>query len=149
MGSEAAGTIQNRTGRLIPDDVWGILCCYAEARNQPYDGIVAVGNVIRERMKRRMMSDGSVVFTVLAPYQYSWTNTTDGQRTHVFGASWESPRMDECARAWFESEHRVVVPEATHYYADSIPEPWWARANHMVYVAKIGNHVFFREQVVA
>jgi spore germination cell wall hydrolase CwlJ-like protein len=137
-----------RTGRLISDDTWGILTIYAEARGEPYEGKVAVGNVIRHRTKRHFFSSGSIVSTVTSPYQFSYLNTGDGQRTHVLESSWESEGMRECSRAWFESEVHEIVPEATHYHATSV-EPPWATADGMTLVAQIGRHRFFREQVIA
>ena len=136
------------TGRVIPDDVWGILCIFAEARGEPYDGMVAVGNVIRTRTAKHFFSDGTVASTVTWPFQFSWMNHNDAQRGRVLGSKWDDPKMPECAKAWFESEHHSVVGDSTHYYNDVVASPIWAKANRMTYIARVGRHVFFREDRV-
>jgi len=129
-------------GRVIPDDVWGILCIFAEARGEPYEGQVAVGNVIRYRTKRKFFSDGTVISTVTAPHQFSWMNTVDAQRSRVLRATWDDIR--EASKAWFESEFNDVVPEATHYHADYV-QPYWSKAVGMELVKRIGRHLFYRD----
>lgn len=142
-----SGTTQEldqKDGRVIPDDLWGILCVYAEARGEPYEGQVAVANVVRNRTRMRFFSDGTVVSTVTMPFQFSWMNHGDRQRERVLGSVWDDT-MRKAARAWFESEHTQIVPDATHYYADYIAAPSWAKSNRMEFVARIGRHAFFRE----
>lgn len=45
---------------VISPDALGICTLWQEARGEPYQGKVAVGEVIRERMRRRYASDGTV-----------------------------------------------------------------------------------------
>lgn len=142
------GFHESRLGRVIPDDVWGILCIFAESRSEPYEGQVAVGNVIRNRTRRKFFSQGTVVSTVLAPYQFSWTNTADGQRTRVLSAMWEDPAFRSAARAWFESESNDLVGDCMFYHADYV-HPYWAKAHGIVFVKQIGRHLFYRENGAA
>jgi len=130
-------------GRVISDDVWGILCIFAEACGEPYEGQVAVGSIIRNRTKLRFYSQGTVVSTVLSPYQFSWTNTADAQRTRVLSAMWEDPAWRVASRAWFESEHSAPVGEALWYHADYV-HPEWSKAQGMELVKRIGRHLFYR-----
>jgi spore germination cell wall hydrolase CwlJ-like protein len=132
------------TGRLISDDRWGILCVYAEARSEPYEGQVAVGNVIRNRTARKFFSDGTVCGTVTYPYQFSWLNTNDRQRSKVLGASWEDVGMRLAAKAWFESEHNKIVKDALLYHADYV-DPTWSKAQGIELVSRIGRHLFYRD----
>jgi spore germination cell wall hydrolase CwlJ-like protein len=132
------------SGRVIPDDVWGILCVFAESRGEPHEGQVAVASVIRNRTERRFFSDGTVASTVLRPYQFSWANTQDGQRTRVFSAKWEDAAWKAAARAWFESALSRPVGDATHYHSDAV-SPEWSRSPHMSFVRQIGHHRFYRE----
>ena len=131
-----------KTGRLIPEDVWGILCVYAEARGEPYEGQIAVGNVIRNRARRKFFSDGSIVGTVTAPKQFSWMNADDAQRTRCLAATWEA--IGSCARAWFESADRQVVGEALWYHADFL-KPWWSKTSGIEFLIQIGRHRFYKE----
>jgi spore germination cell wall hydrolase CwlJ-like protein len=148
---DSAGATQpSKIGRLIPDDVWGILCIFAEARGEVYEGQVAVGNVVRNRTRRRFFSQGTVCSTVTFPKQFSWCNASDPQRQRVFGAVWEDPAIKTAARAWFESEHRKCVPDdVTHYHTLARPAgveqwpPFWARL--MSARVTIGGHVFYSD----
>jgi len=131
-------------GRVIPDDVWGILCIFAESRGEPYEGQVAVGNVIRNRTRRKFSSDGTVVGTVTSPHQFSWMNTSDAQRTRVLRALWEDPAWKQASKAWFESEQRQLVGDAVLYHADYVA-PYWAKAHGIELVVRIGRHLFYRD----
>ena len=138
-----SGTVGDpMTGPVISEDVWGILCIFAEARGEPLDGQIAVGQVIRNRTKARLFSKGTICSTVTWPSQFSWLNTNDPQRSRVFGVVWEDPAWEIAKNAWFQSEHRNLVDGATHYYADTIDPPWWSK--HMTQVVKIGRHVFLK-----
>ena len=131
-------------GRVISDDTFGILCIFAEARGEPYEGQVAVGNVIRNRCARRFFSDGSVVDTVTKPHQFSWMNTGDAQRTRVLRAVRSDPAWTLASRAWFESERSRPVDDAVLYHADYVT-PYWAKAAGVTLVRQIGRHLFYRE----
>jgi len=48
------------------------LCLYMEAGGEQGDGQAAVARIIKNRMRRRFMSDGTVKGTVLAKDQFSW-----------------------------------------------------------------------------
>jgi len=124
--------------------VWGALCIFAEARSEPYEGQVAVGNVVRNRAERKFYSDGTVVSTVLRPYQFSWANTDDAQRTRVFRVVREDPAWKVAVQAWDESEHTRPVGDALFYHADFV-SPDWARAEGIEFVRRIGRHLFFRK----
>lgn len=141
----AAGNEQSpKTGPVISDDDWGMLCIFAEARGEPYDGQVAVGNVIRNRMKRHFFSNGTVVSTVCSPHQFSWMNTGDAQRIRVLAARWDEAPLQTACQAWHESAVRLVVGAATHYHADYV-NPWWAKAAGIRFVRRIGRHLFYED----
>lgn len=48
------------------------LCVYEEAQGEPDEGKAAVARVVKNRMKRRFFSDGTIEGTVLAKDQFSW-----------------------------------------------------------------------------
>ena len=135
-------------GRVIPDDVWGTLCIFAESRGEPYEGQIAVGNVIRNRTVRRWFSDGTVAGTVAWAQQFSWMNAIDAQRVRVLSASWDEPGMAVAARAWRESATRQLVGDAVLYHADYVA-PYWAKAQSVEFVTRIGRHLFFRNRKAA
>ena len=130
--------------QVIPDAIWGALCIFAEARGEPYEGQIAVGNVIRHRTSRRHFSQGTVVSTVTAPWQFSWMNTDDRQRTRVLSVERSDPAWLSAAAAWAESEQREEVGAALWYHADYVT-PSWSRANGMRFVRRIGRHLFYEK----
>jgi spore germination cell wall hydrolase CwlJ-like protein len=146
MGGAGTATAQavRSLDRVISDDVWGALCIFAEARSEPYEGQVAVGCVIRNRMARHFFSDGTVVDTVTKAHQFSWMNTGDAQRSRVFRALWNDPAMQEAARAWDASATARIVDDAVMYHASYVA-PYWSKAHGIELVKRIGNHLFYRE----
>ena len=131
-------------GQVIPDAIWGPLCIYAEARGEPFEGQVAVGNVIRHRTAQRHFSKGTVVSTVTTPWQFSWMNSDDKQRTRVLSVLRNDPAWVEAESAWEESEKREEVGAALWYHADYVA-PSWARANGIRFVKRIGRHLFYEK----
>lgn len=131
--------------RVIPDDMWGPLCIFAEARGEPFHGQVAVGNVIRNRMRKAYFSDGTVSSTVLWPYQFSWMNTKDHQRTRVLEVDMEDQRLATAIRAWQRSAEEDVVPPETVLYHAHYVDPDWARSPRTREVARVGAHIFYEQ----
>lgn len=128
--------------RLVLDWALAIICIWQEARGEDYAGKLAVAEVIRNRMRKRYSSDGSVAETVLRPYQFSGFNTGDPNRIVSFRIDDNDPVVKECIQAWNDSEHTDTVKGAVLYYNPSIvQEPKWVlRAKE---VARVGQHVFF------
>lgn len=101
--------------RLIPDDLWGALTLYGEARGESYLGKVAVGEVIRNRMARGLASDGTVVGTVLKPKQFSCWLDGDPNRLAIARVEDTDPAWQSCVAAWAESALSIATRGATHY----------------------------------
>ena len=127
--------------RLIPDYLLGIVTVFQEAEGEPYEGKVAVAEVIQRRMRRKFMSDGTVVGTVLKKYQFSGFNTDSANRVRSFKIDTSDPIVNDCVRAWMEADRGSnLVPDAMHYYNPSLCDPAWARGAKVV--AEIGAHRF-------
>lgn len=131
--------------RVIPDDVWGPACIRAEARGEPFEGQVAVGEVVRRRTREKHFSRGTTVSTVTWPYQFSWMNTQDQQREAALAVDDEDPSWKSAVRAWEESATSDLVPGALFYHADYV-SPDWAKANAIEFVKRIGRHLFYRRR---
>lgn len=132
--------------------VWAAMCIWAEARNQPFDGQVAVGISIRERMRLRHFSDGTVVGTVWRPSQFSWTLATDPQRARVLAVDAESDTWITAQQAWEASEGSTLLPPGTvsYYNPAAVPRtPGWAVSDEFEFVRQIGDHRFYRLARVA
>ena len=145
LDSNFAGGDTLEIGRVIPDDTWGILCVFAEARGEPYEGQVAVGCVIRNRTSRKFFSNGTVVDTVTKPHQFSWMNTGDAQRSRVLSALLSDPAWKVASRAWYESEVAHLVDDAVFYHASYV-QPYWAKVQGVEFVKRIGRHLFYAEK---
>lgn len=123
-----------------------------EAGSEPYLGQVAVAKTIRNRMRMRHFSDGTVAGTVLRPLQFSlWNSSVNGRdsgRTASCKANLDDPRVRQVQLAWFESaaknaELGPAFDRVVLYHADYVKPDWAARA---VMVRQIGHHLFYRER---
>ena len=108
---------------------------YHEARGEPEAGRFAVAQVTLQRVRAK---GRSVCRTVYAAGQFSWT-ADDPKRAH--GPAWRDALR--IAKAVMLQEAAGLPPfvHATHYHAKGV-RPYWAR--HMVLVATIGSHHFYR-----
>jgi len=129
--------------KLIADYLLGIVCVFQEAEGEPYAGKVAVAEVILRRTWRKYMSDGTVIGTVMRPFQFSGMNSDSRNRTRSFKIDTSIPVVDECVRAWVEADKGSnLVPECLHYYNAKIVTPPWSKGAEVV--AVIGNHTFVK-----
>ena len=129
--------------RVIPDDVWGAITVWAEARGEPYLGQVAVARVIRNRIKQGWAHDAAGV--VLQPYQFSCWNTQDPNRLAAARMSSEDPEVQSCQKAWAESAtNDAGIGEAVMYFAPRAVSqtPKWATPDK--HVVTISHHEFYR-----
>jgi spore germination cell wall hydrolase CwlJ-like protein len=129
--------------KLINPDALGILTIWQEARGEPYEGKVAVGEVIRNRMARCYSSDGTVAGTIGKPYQFSGWNTLDPNFLPSLKIDDTDPVVAECIRAWYESRTTTHAKGAVLYCNMNLAHPFWARDDKKV--ATIGSHSFFMD----
>ncbi len=127
---------------LLPhsEDDLAALTIYLEARGESFAGKLAVAAVIRNRMKMKYQSDGTVKGTVLKYRQFEPWNS---QRPHQVLVNLNNRRMQESILAWqLVQDGREVVDGAVLFYNPRIARtPRWARVGHKV--ATIGGHDFY------
>lgn len=129
---------------LVNDDTWAILTIWQEARGEAHEGRVAVGEVIRSRMKRHYSSDGTAAGTVLRANQFSGWNTQDPNRIKCALLDDSDPLVQDCIAAWKESATSNLTRGAVLYYARTMPKPPpWASSPLVKFIVDIGNHRFF------
>lgn len=134
--------------------IWG------EARGEPYQGKVAVGHVIMNRLHRpgwwsRQKNDGIPDDTIAAvcrdPYQFSCWNSIDPNSRKVRAIALnELPPLGDydfrvCLRAALQVIDAVEDDPsegATHYHVKGV-FPTWAR--HIAPHKVIGNHLFYKD----
>lgn len=129
--------------RLIADYLIGVVTVFQEAEGEPYEGKVAVAEVILRRTKRKFMSDGTVIGTCLRRLQFSGWNDNSPNRIRSLQIDTSVPAVNDCVRAWIEADKGSnLVPDCLHYYAHKIVSPPWTEGAEVV--ATIGNHTFVR-----
>lgn len=143
--------------RLISDDALAVITIYQEAAGEPWDGKVAVAEVIRNRMNDKYMSDGTVSGTVLRAYQFSGWNTDAGAvRLKSLRIDSDDPVVMDCRKAWTAAQQQsnlvkgavlYLNPQTVMKRAGRLPT-WAASTNNPMtlnaarVVATIGRHVF-------
>ena len=132
--------------RLIDDDTLAVLTIWTEAQGEPHEGKVAVGEVIRERMRRKYSSDGTVVGTVARRYQFSAWNDDSQDNALLIRAlklDWGDPGVSVCRQAWEKSELTNLALGAVLYCNLDVAQPSWAKPEKLL--TKIGHHSFFSD----
>lgn len=134
--------------RMISDDALAVVTIMQEAAGEPYKGKVAVAEVIRNRMREKYASDGTVAGTVLRPYQFSGWNTKDPGRVRNIMIDDNDHVVQECINAWEQAKHgsNTIKGALLYYNPDPrlVPEtPEWALPINADQVAEVGRHIFF------
>lgn len=129
--------------RLIADYLLGVVTIFQESEGEPYEGKVAVAEVILRRTKQKYMSDGTVVGTCLRRKQFSAWNDDAPNRIRSLQIDTSVPAVNDCVRAWEEAQRGSnLVPGCLHYFAHNLVSPPWAKDAEVVKV--IGNHTFVK-----
>lgn len=130
---------------------------WAEARSEPVQGIVAVANVIRNRVKQPGWWGKSYSGVCLAPKQFSCWTPAGGQRNYdrlfhlmqqfAEGTPITDPGVRECigiAHLTLGDYLRDNTKGATHYTVATLtPRPKWAQG--LTPVIQVGGHSFYRD----
>lgn len=131
-------TVASRgTSYSATDLYWMSRIIHAEAEAEPYNGKVAVGNVIMNRV--RSASFPNSVKGVIFEYYHSipqFSPVSDG-------TIYNTPNADsiKAAKAVFSGTN--VVGNATYFFNPDKSEGTWIVANKTL-VKRIGNHVFYK-----
>lgn len=129
--------------RLISDDIWGIITVWQESRGEIYTGKVGVAEVILERTRSKLCSDGTVASTILWSKQFSGWNSTDPNRIKSAKLTYDTKGIQECMDAWQEAKQGSKLTKgANHYYNPKLVTPEWAK--DMKETVVIGNHRFMK-----
>lgn len=119
-----------------------------EARGEPEQGKIAVGWVILNRARSgKWFGGGGDIFAVCRkPYQFSCWDPGDPNLSIITRARAGDPVFDEClAAAKKVLSGSVADPTgaATHYFANYISTPAWAKSPANLTV-QIGVHKFYK-----
>ena len=127
---------------LLARTMWG------EARGEGTQGMLAVGNVIKNRADQQKWYGKSIVDVITKDFQFSAWNLNDPNREEMLNVKKED---DADFRQALLSAKDIVTgnaPDITsgadHYHAKNIRPNW---INKMKITAIIGNHIFYRSLV--
>jgi N-acetylmuramoyl-L-alanine amidase len=123
--------------------VYMTLNVYEEARDQPFDGQVAVCQVV---MNRADVKKKSAYDIITQPYQFSWTMGVD-HKTKLVDAMKDYHIFEECYKAVEECvklrTNGDTLGGATHYYNPKlVQEPDWVK--DCKYICSIHDHMFYK-----
>lgn len=123
--------------KLLPDQAECLaINMYAEARSEGKEGMIAVTNVVQNRVADpRWPSDHCKV--VYQPYQFSWTNSKQAIEITEPEQYQQALRIANLA---LNNKLPNLVGTADHYYAPAKANPAWAK--QMKTVTKIRGHKF-------
>jgi N-acetylmuramoyl-L-alanine amidase len=137
-------------------------CLFGEARSEPIEGIVAVANVIRNRVQADLHGDGKpdwfgegYVDVVTRPWQFSMWHPNGGKSNNrrvlqfVRDLVAKKPVEDVKARQCVLVAHGIIDnyladnTNGSHHYhkAGMSPRPSWAQS--LVPTKQIAGHVFY------
>lgn len=128
---------------VVPESILASMNIWMEAAFEKFEGKVAVGEVMRNRLKSGNFGK-TLVDVILAPYQFSGWNTKDPQRIRAFKLEHTNDRFVECQQAWQASATSNFTSYATFYYNPKVvlqPPAW---AHPAKFVCEIGSHFFYR-----
>lgn len=124
---------------LTSEDLRQIECMarnnYFEARGEGRDGMVAVSNVVMNRVDDPRWPD-SPCSVIYQRHQFSWVN--QGLRVRSSASYTEA---EEIAREVYLRIQGDITSGANHFHADYV-SPRWAR--RFIRTIIIGNHLFYR-----
>lgn len=105
----------------------------SEAGQEPYDGKIAVGNVVLNRARENNQSIESVIYA---------KNQFDGVKTDNFN---KNPNEESVNAAKEVLNGREVIDNNSYYFVNlEMASPSWAKEN--TFVTRIGEHWFFRKE---
>lgn len=127
---------------ILSSVMWLALNVYFEARNQSFEGMVAVAHVTMNRKNNRHLSLKEVVWQ---PSQFSWTLKSDPQGQKIdlsklddldaFGRAFEA--AEECLKQQLAGN---FFGGANHYHAANVSPAW---AKKMKFIQRIDDHLFY------
>jgi hypothetical protein len=138
--------LDNCQVELIEPWKWAVMTILQESRNQSLDGMIGVAEVIRNRTNQKFYSNGTVISTVLWPYQFSGWNTKDPNREICGKMELDNPLVGLAIKAWkiANNNSTSLTSGALFYHARTMnPYPDWVK--DMILTTTIQDHLFYRE----
>lgn len=122
---------------VIARTIWG------EARGEGIEGMAAVADVIRNRVKAGAWYGATFEEVCKKPKQFSCWNTNDPnyqKLLHVNDSDEQFKYAKLIAGATVDGTLENITGGATHYHARTMYPSW---ASSLTETARIGNHIFY------
>lgn len=124
-------------------------CIWGEARGEPIQGKLAVAHVVLNRVKAQSHFGKTIRDVILKPWQFSCFNQNDPNLAKILGLNANNPDLAYCqavADIALLADNPDSTGGATHYHSTQA-EPSWASSKQMIFLCRIGNHLFYRESL--
>lgn len=123
-------------------DEWVMaLAIWREARGEPVEGKIAVGEVIRNRMRTKNRWRSTIVGVVTQPKQFSAFNAGDPNAVK-FPKPTDGVWRQCCESVRAVMRNRADFTEGANHYHTKAVKPYWVKGKTPV--CEIGNHVFYK-----
>lgn len=119
--------------REVIDSTQAIKCILGESRGEPYEGQIAVAEVLRRNPKIPFYG----AFKIKREINGKWYALEKDKWVKL-----SMKTVNNAYEAWKESEHSNYSRGATNFEGDSFKQPYWAK--DMKAVAHIGNQTFYK-----
>ena len=118
---------------------------WGEARGEGLEGIIAVANVIMNRVKNPTWWGHDVISVCTKPWQFSCWNKNDPNRQKLINVTNDDPQFQACkkiAAVACDGNLDDITDGSTNYFDLRMPQPpAWAKEKAPTVI--IGNHAFF------
>lgn len=117
-----------------------------EARNQGYEGIVAVMSVIENR-KNHPKYPGTYCSVIWQPKQFSYKQKGSGDKLDDQVSDYEKPvlhQINAVADQAVEGKFEPVLPSSVLWYTTSKVKNYWTKTKRKI--KKIKDHVFYSDK---
>jgi spore germination cell wall hydrolase CwlJ-like protein len=139
FGSAAAAPRHAPEAEVRNDMTCLALSIYHEARNQPFEGQLAIAHVILNR-RDAARQPTTICEVVFKGREFSWTLLDRDRRIPTDQAAWVRARWIAIAAVADRDDDPVAG--STYFHSVAV-RPAWAPA--MIRVARIGDHVFYAD----
>jgi len=124
-------------------------CIWGEARGEPIRGKLAVAHVVLNRVKAQSYYGKTIRDVILKPWQFSCFNENDPNLAKILSLNSINPDLAYCqavADVALLADNPDPTGGGTHYHAPQV-KPSWAGSEQMIFLCRIGNHLFYRENL--
>jgi spore germination cell wall hydrolase CwlJ-like protein len=131
---------------LIDEDALAICTIWQEAEGEPFIAKVGVGEVIRERARRKYNCDGSITGAIAKRFQFSSWNDDQLDNDRLIASlklNLSDQFVQECLKAWYQSQNTVYARKAVLFVNKDISQPAWATTERLL--VKMGKLSFYKD----